>query len=148
MSRLRARASYSGYSGHGFARMDAELFLTTGRLVTATWNSNYAHALYPGYWFGDSLSKVARKNAYARLERDLLANDIASQEGDCSVSVPVTPTDGFYEITWFDGAQRKDFRVELTYGESTCPPEIANIINSIDVFARSVGVRGFALYVE
>ncbi|MFL6203330.1 MAG: hypothetical protein ACJ76J_29540 [Thermoanaerobaculia bacterium] len=148
MARLRVRANYSGYAGHGFARMDEEIFLTTARLVTATRTGNYLQIVNPGYWLASTQSKVARKNIYARLERDLLANGIESQEGDCSVAVPVTPTDGYYEIAWFDGTLRKDLRVELTYSASTCPPEIANIINSINTFARSVGISNFGVHVE
>jgi len=146
--RLRAHADYNGYAGHGFARMDEEIFVTTTRRVTAMQTSNYFQILNPGIWFTRSTSEVARKNAYDRLVQDLLANDIASQEGDCSVSVPVTPTDGIYEITWFNGGVRKDLRIELAYQVTTCSPEIVNIINSINTFARSVGVAGFGMYVE
>lgn len=146
--RLRARADYNGYAGHGFARMDEEIFVTTRRLVTATQTSNYVQILAPGIWFTRATSKVVSKNAYNQLVQDLLANGIASQEGDCSVAVPVTPTDGTYEITWYNGPVRKDLRVELTYNVSTCPPEIVNIINSINAFARSVGIAGFGMHVE
>lgn len=146
-ARLRARASFD-YGGHGLTRKDQEIFVTTARLVTATWTSNVTASPWSAYWFADSLSKVARKSAYSRLEKNLLANGIASQEGNCSVAVPIVPTSGSYEITWFDGPLRKDLRVELTYDTSTCPPEIANIINSINTFARSAGIRDFGISVE
>lgn len=146
-ARLRVHATYA-FGGHGFTQRDEEIFLTTSRLVTATKASSAlsTNPLSEG-WLADSLSKVARKNVYARLQQDLLANDIASQEGDCSVSVPVAPTTGSVVITWFDGGTRKDLRVELEGTAPRCPPEMVNIVNSIKLFAETVGIH-FALFVE
>ncbi len=144
---LRVHASFN-YGGQGTTSKDQEIFVTTARLVTATLTSNVSASPWSAYWFVTTGSRVARKSDFAALQRALAEDGIASQEGDCSVTVHVVPTAGFYDITWFNGSQRKTLHVDIDGATPACPPEIAAMVNSINNFARSAGFRDFGIPVE